>query len=239
MVIEGRNSIREALAAGTAIGRLYVQKGLHGMEDIVDKSKSKGARVVFCDKKELDKLSDSGAHRGIIAVVEDYKYSTLEDIRALAKAKGEKLFLLILDGIEDPHNLGSILRVAECAGAHGIVIPKRRAVGVNGTVVKVSSGAAQHVKVAAVNNVNDTIRMLKQDFVKVYCADMKGDVMYDVDMTDDTAIVIGSEGFGVKALTSSLCDRAVSIPQSGKVNSLNASVACGILCYELIRQRLN
>ncbi len=239
MVIEGRNSIREALAAGTAIGRLYVQKGLHGMEDIVDKAKSKGARVVFCDKKELDKLSDSGAHRGIIAVVEDYKYSTLEDIRALAKAKGEKLFLLILDGIEDPHNLGSILRAAECAGAHGIVIPKRRAVGVNGTVVKVSSGAAQHVKVAAVNNVNDTIRMLKQDFVKVYCADMKGDVMYEVDMTDDTAIVIGSEGFGVKALTSSLCDRAVSIPQSGKVNSLNASVACGILCYELIRQRLN
>ncbi len=239
MVIEGRNSIREAVAAGTAIGRLYVQKGLHGMEDIVDKAKSKGARVVFCDKKELDKLSDSGAHRGIIAVVEDYKYSTLEDIRALAKAKGEKLFLLILDGIEDPHNLGSILRAAECAGAHGIVIPKRRAVGVNGTVVKVSSGAAQHVKVAAVNNVNDTIRMLKQDFVKVYCADMKGDVMYDVDMTDDTAIVIGSEGFGVKALTSSLCDRAVSIPQSGKVNSLNASVACGILCYELIRQRLN
>lgn len=239
MVIEGRNSIREALAAGTAIGRLYVQKGLHGMEDIVDKSKSKGARVVFCDKKELDKLSDSGAHRGIIAVVEDYKYSTLEEIRALAKAKGEKLFLLILDGIEDPHNLGSILRAAECAGAHGIVIPKRRAVGVNGTVVKVSSGAAQHVKVAAVNNVNDTIRMLKQDFVKVYCADMKGDVMYDVDMRDDTAIVIGSEGFGVKALTSSLCDRAVSIPQSGKVNSLNASVACGILCYELIRQRLN
>ena len=239
MVIEGRNSIREAVAAGTAIGRLYVQKGLHGMEDIVDKAKSKGARVVFCDKKELDKLSDSGAHRGIIAVVEAYKYSTLEDIRALAKAKGEKLFLLILDGIEDPHNLGSILRAAECAGAHGIVIPKRRAVGVNGTVVKVSSGAAQHVKVAAVNNVNDTIRMLKQDFVKVYCADMKGDVMYDVDMTDDTAIVIGSEGFGVKALTSSLCDRAVSIPQSGKVNSLNASVACGILCYELIRQRLN
>ena len=239
MVIEGRNSIREAVAAGTAIGRLYVQKGLHGMEDIVEKAKSKGARVVFCDKKELDKLSDSGAHRGIIAVVEDYKYSTLEDIRALAKAKGEKLFLLILDGIEDPHNLGSILRAAECAGAHGIVIPKRRAVGVNGTVVKVSSGAAQHVKVAAVNNVNDTIRMLKQDFVKVYCADMKGDVMYDVDMTDDTAIVIGSEGFGVKALTSSLCDRAVSIPQSGKVNSLNASVACGILCYELIRQRLN
>ena len=239
MVIEGRNSIREAVAAGTAIGRLYVQKGLHGMEDIVDKAKSKGARVVYCDKKELDKLSDSGAHRGIIAVVEDYKYSTLEDIRALAKAKGEKLFLLILDGIEDPHNLGSILRAAECAGAHGIVIPKRRAVGVNGTVVKVSSGAAQHVKVAAVNNVNDTIRMLKQDFVKVYCADMKGDVMYDVDMTDDTAIVIGSEGFGVKALTSSLCDRAVSIPQSGKVNSLNASVACGILCYELIRQRLN
>ncbi len=239
MVIEGRNSIREAVAAGTAIGRLYVQKGLHGMEDIVDKAKSKGARVVFCDKKDLDKLSDSGAHRGIIAVVEDYKYSTLEDIRALAKSKGEKLFLLILDGIEDPHNLGSILRAAECAGAHGIVIPKRRAVGVNGTVVKVSSGAAQHVKVAAVNNVNDTIRMLKQDFVKVYCADMKGDVMYDVDMTDDTAIVIGSEGFGVKALTSSLCDRAVSIPQSGKVNSLNASVACGILCYELIRQRLN
>ncbi|MDE6550371.1 MAG: 23S rRNA (guanosine(2251)-2'-O)-methyltransferase RlmB [Clostridia bacterium] len=238
MVIEGRNSIREAIAAGTAIGRLFVQKGLHGMEDIVDRAKSQGARVVFCDKRELDKLSDSGAHRGVIAVVEDYKYSTLDDIRALASAKGEKLFLLILDGIEDPHNLGSILRVAECSGAHGIVIPKRRAVGVNGTVVKVSSGAAQHVKVAAVNNINDTIRALKQDFVNVYCADMQGGAMYDTDMTGDTAIVIGSEGFGVKSLTASLCDKAISIPQSGKVNSLNASVACGILCYELIRQRL-
>ncbi|MDE5618866.1 MAG: 23S rRNA (guanosine(2251)-2'-O)-methyltransferase RlmB [Clostridia bacterium] len=238
MVIEGRNSIKEAIAAGSAVGRLYVQKGLHGMEDIVEKAKSRGARIVFCDKKELDKLSESGAHRGIIAVVEDYKYSSLEEIFAYAKAKKEKLLLLILDGIEDPHNLGSILRVAECAGVHGIVIPRRRAVGVNGTVVKVSAGAAAHVKVAAVNNVNDTIRQLKKDFINVYCADMKGKIMYDTDMKGDTAIVIGSEGFGVKQLTSSLCDTAVSIPQAGKVNSLNASVACGVLCYEAVRQRL-
>lgn len=238
MIIEGRNGVRECLNAGSGVSRLYVQKGLHGFEDIVEKAKSAGARIVFCDKRELDKMSESGKHHGVMAVVEEFRYCTVDDIIAGAREKGEKLFMLILDGIEDPHNLGSIIRVAECAGVHGIVIPRRRAVGVNGTVVKVSAGAAAYVKVAAVTNVNDTIRQLKEDFVNVYCTDMQGESIYSADMCKDVALVIGNEGDGVKPLTAKLCDKAVSLPQAGKINSLNASVACGIACYEVVRQRL-
>ena len=210
MLIEGKNAVREHLGAGGALSRLYVQKGLHGAEDIVEKAKAAGARLVFCERKELDRLCGSEKHRGVVGVADEYKYCGVEEIVSAARKKGEKLFLLILDGIEDPHNLGSIVRVAECAGVHGIIIPRRRAVGVNATVVKVSAGATSYVKIAAVNNINDTIRALKEDFVK---------------------------GFGVKALTAKLCDGAVALPQKGKINSLNASVACGVLCYEVLRQR--
>ncbi|MDE5756137.1 MAG: 23S rRNA (guanosine(2251)-2'-O)-methyltransferase RlmB, partial [Clostridia bacterium] len=159
------------------------------------------------------------------------------EILQYAKNKGEKLFMLILDGIEDPHNLGSIIRVAECAGAHGIVIPSRRNVGVNATVLRTSAGAVNHMRIASVTNINDTIRALKDDFVNVYCADMNGKNLYESHLKEDTAIVIGSEGFGVKQLTAKLCTDALSIPQFGKVNSLNASVACGVICYEVVRQR--
>ena len=155
----------------------------------------------------------------------------------IAKSRGEKAFIVILDGIEDPHNLGSILRVAECAGVHGVVIPSRRSADVNETVMRISAGAANHMAVAKVGNINDAIRKLKEEFVNVVCADMGGESIYDVDFDSDVAIVIGSEGFGVKELTAKLCDRTVAIPQRGKVNSLNASVACGIVCYEVVRQR--
>ena len=237
MLIEGKNAVREHLGAGGALSRLYVQKGFHGAEDIVEKAKAAGARLVFCERKELDRLCGSEKHRGVVGMADEYKYCGVEEIVSAARKKGEKLFLLILDGIEDPHNLGSIVRVAECAGVHGIIIPRRRAVGVNATVVKVSAGATSYVKIAAVNNINDTIRALKEDFVKVYCADMQGKSVYETDLTGDVALVIGSEGFGVKALTAKLCDGAVALPQKGKINSLNASVACGVLCYEVLRQR--
>ena len=237
MLLEGKNAVREHLAAGGALTRLYVQRGLHGTEDIINNAKTAGARIVMCDRRELDKLCGGEKHRGIAGVADEYSYCTVDDIIKSAGQKGEKLFMLILDGIEDPHNLGSIVRVAECAGVHGIVIPKRRAVGVNATVVKVSAGATAYVKIAAVNNVNDVIRKLKDNFGHIYCADMAGRDVYTTNLTEDLALVIGSEGFGVKPLTAKLCDGAVSLPQKGKINSLNASVACGVLCYEVLRQR--
>ncbi len=237
MKIEGRNPITEALDSDIKISRLYVSKTAHDLQPLIDKAKSKKIRIDFVDRAFLDKTSESKRHQGIIAISEEYGYSTIEDIQSLAKAKGEKLFVLILDSIEDPHNLGSIIRVAECAGAHGIIIPSRRSASVNATVLRTSAGAANHVKIAMVGNINDAIRKLKDDFVNVYCADMQGTTLYDCHFDEDVAIVIGNEGEGVKSLTSKLCDHVVSIPQFGKVNSLNASVACGIICYEVIRQR--
>lgn len=237
MKIEGRNPITEALDSDVRISRIYVSKTAHDLQPLIDKAKSKNIRIDFVDRAFLDKTSESKRHQGIIAVSEEYRYSTLEEIQKTAKDRGEKLFVLILDSIEDPHNLGSIIRVAECAGAHGIVIPSRRSASVNATVLRTSAGAANHIKVAMVGNINDAIRKLKEDFVSVYCADMQGTDLYDCRFDEDVAIVIGNEGEGVKALTAKLCDRVASIPQFGKVNSLNASVACGIICYEVVRQR--
>ena len=165
--------------------------------------------------------------------IDDYP----EQLAALNRGRDAAPFLLVLDGVEDPHNLGSILRVAECAGVDGVIIPARRSASVNATVIRVSAGAAAHVKVAKVGNVNDAIRRLKEEFFKVYCADMGGESMYDADFSGAIALVIGGEGSGVSRLTAKLCDKALSIPQFGKVNSLNASVACGVLCYEAIRAR--
>ncbi len=239
MIIEGKNPVKEALVGGVTISKLYIQKNHHDTDKIINLAKEKGVRFSIVEKSVLDKMSESGGrHQGLIAVSESFKYSSIEDIINAAREKNESLLLLILDGIEDPHNLGSIMRVAECAGVHGIVIPKRRSVSVNDTVVKVSSGASSHVKVAQVTNINDTIRALKDDFVNVYCTDMNGDNIYESRLEGDVAIVIGSEGFGVKSLTRKLCDKALSIPQYGKINSLNASVATGIVVYEVVRQRL-
>lgn len=233
----GKNAVKELFASGKKIERLYVLKGAHDLGFFIDSAKERKIRVDFCDKKQMDKLGGDLRHQGVIALTEDFRYGTIEDIYDKAKQKGEKLFVVLLDGVEDPHNLGSILRVAECAGAHGVIIPERRSAAVNETVVRISAGAANHIIVAKVGNINDAIRKLKDDFVNVYCADMGGESVYDQHLCEDTAIVIGSEGFGVKELTSKLCDKAVSLPQLGKVNSLNASVACGIICYEVVRQR--
>lgn len=238
MKIEGRNPVAEAFDSGIKISRIYVSKTAHDLQPLIDKAKKLNIRIDFADKPYLDKISESKRHQGIIAISEEYGYATLDDIMNTAKQKGEPLFVILLDGIEDPHNLGSIIRVAECSGAHGVVIPSRRSACVNATVLRTSAGAANHLKVAMVGNINDAIRTLKDNFVNVYCADMQGTTLYDCRFKEDVAIVIGNEGEGVKALTKKLCDGVVSIPQFGKVNSLNASVACGIICYEVVRQRI-
>lgn len=237
MLSVGKNAVRELLDSDKKIEKLYVLKGAHDFDRLVEGARKKGARVEFCDKRALDRLADGLRHQGVIAESADFAYCSVDDLLSIARQRGEKAFIVILDGIEDPHNLGSILRVAECAGAHGVVIPSRRSASVNETVIRISAGAANHIAVAKVGNVNDAIRQLKDEFVNVYCADMDGDSVYDTHFDDDTAIVIGSEGFGVKELTAKLCDGKIALPQRGKVNSLNASVACGIICYEVVRQR--
>ena len=237
MLSIGKNAVRELLDSDKKINKLYLRKGAHDLDRIAESARGKGARVEFVDKRVLDKLAGELRHQGVIAESEDFKYCTVDDLLAKAGERGEKVFVLLLDGVEDPHNLGSILRAAECAGAHGVIIPSRRSASVNETVVRISAGAANHIPVAKVGNINDAIRMLKDEFVNVYCADMGGESIYETRLDGDVAIVIGSEGFGVKELTAKLCDKAVSLPQRGKVNSLNASVACGIICYEVVRQR--
>ncbi len=241
MKIEGRNAVSEAINAGTTIDRLVIEKGLKdvGANKIIESARSRGIKIFFRDKTALDRESVTGRHQGFIAEITDYKYCELDDIFALAAEKGEPPFLLLLDGVEDPHNLGSILRVAECAGVHGVVIPRHRAVSVNETVIKVSSGASAYVKVAKVTNINDCIDELKKRGVWVYAADMSGTSIYKSDLKGAAAFVIGGEGNGIKRLTLSKCDGAVSIPMFGNVNSLNASVAAGVVVYEYIRQNRN
>ena len=235
MQIEGRNPIKEALSSEkTTITKLCVQKGAHDLQSIIDLARQKGIRIDFFEKQTLDKMSETKHHQGLIAYAENFKYSSLEEI--LDKKDGP-LFILLLDNIEDPHNLGSIIRVGECLGVDGIVIPNKRAATVNSTVIKVSAGATSYVKIAMVNNINDVIRKLKDNFVTVCCADMGGENIYNAHLDGDIAVVIGNEGDGVKHLTKSLCDKTIAIPQFGKVNSLNASVACGIICSEIVRQR--
>ncbi|MBD5086512.1 MAG: 23S rRNA (guanosine(2251)-2'-O)-methyltransferase RlmB [Clostridiales bacterium] len=237
MNIEGKNPVKEALDSDKKISKIYVSKTAHDLQPIIDGAKAKGIRIDFVDKFYLDKISESKRHQGVIAISEDFKYSSVEEIVAFAKSKNQPLFMIILDGIEDPHNLGSILRAAECMGAHGVVIPSRRSAVVNATVLRTSAGSANHIKVAIVGNINDTIRYLTDNFVNVYSADMQGAPIEKSRLDSDLAIVIGNEGNGVKALTKKLCSGVISIPQYGKVNSLNASVACGIICYEVTRQR--
>ena len=238
MQIEGRNPVREALQSAGQISKLWIAKGTRDLQPLIDAARERGIALRFVERRELDRVSSSGRHQGVIAWAEEFRYASLDDILTRARESGRPLFLILLDGIEDPHNLGSILRVAECCGAHGVVLPSRRSASVNETVLKVSAGAAMHVPVAQVGNLNDAIRMLQEEFVRVLCADMDGDDLYACDLSGDLAIVIGSEGEGVRPLTRKLCDGAVSIPQFGKVNSLNASVACGILCYETVRRRV-
>lgn len=239
MKIYGRNAIEEALNSGATIDKLLVKNGVrdaHGNR-IINAAKERGIRVIFRDSAALDREVPRGAnHQGFVAEITDFAYSETDDILALAEEKGEPPFILILDGVEDPHNLGAIMRVAECAGVHGIIIPKHRSVTVNDTVVKVSSGAAQYVRVAKVTNINDTIRYLQDKGVWVFAADMDGESLYTANITGAVAFVIGGEGKGVSRLTRELCDGAVAIPMFGNVNSLNASVAAAIVVYEKVRR---
>ena len=239
MKIYGRNAIEEALNSGATIDRLLVKNGVrdaHGNR-IINAAKERGIRVIFRDGAALDREVPRGAnHQGFVAEITDFAYSETDDILALAEEKGEPPFILILDGVEDPHNLGAIMRVAECAGVHGIIMPKHRSVTVNDTVVKVSSGAAQYVRVAKVTNINDTIRYLQDKGVWVFAADMDGENLYTANITGAVAFVIGGEGKGVSRLTRELCDGAVAIPMFGNVNSLNASVAAAIVVYEKVRR---
>lgn len=238
MKIEGRNAVAEAIRAGKTIDRLLVQKGLKdaAANKIIDDAKSRGIKIFFREKEALDRESAQKRHQGFLAEITDFAYCELGDILAKAAKAGESPFILLLDGVEDPHNLGSILRVAECAGVHGVVIPRHRSVSVNETVIKVSAGAAAHVLVAKVTNINDAIDELKAANVWVYAADMDGQSVYKTDLKGATAFVIGGEGQGVKRLTKQKCDGCVSIPMRGKVNSLNASVAAGVVVFEKLRQ---
>lgn len=239
MIIYGRNPVKEAYRAGKTIEKLYLPKGAPDpvLSPIYKMAKEKRTVISYVDKFTMDKLSEGGNHQGVLAQITDFDYSSVEDILALAKERDEDLLIVLLDGITDPHNLGAIVRSAECFGAHGIVIPKHRSVSVNDTVVKVASGATEHMLIAKVTNINDTIRMLKEHNVWVYATDFDGKAPKEANLTGNVAIVIGSEGEGIHKLTKELCDDTLTIPEYGKINSLNASVATGIILYEAVRQR--
>ncbi|MBO4554432.1 MAG: 23S rRNA (guanosine(2251)-2'-O)-methyltransferase RlmB [Clostridia bacterium] len=239
MYIYGRNPVKEAYRAGKTIEKLFILKGEFDptLSTIRKLAKEQRTVISLVDKYALDKMANGGNHQGVVASVTDFEYSDVDDILALAKEKNEPLLVVILDGITDPHNLGAIIRSAECFGAHGIIIPKHRSVSVNDTVIKVASGATEHILVAKVTNINDAIRDLKDRGVWIYATDFDGDAPKTVNLTGDIAIIIGSEGEGIHRLTKDLSDATLTIPQFGKVNSLNASVAAGIVLYEATRQR--
>ena len=234
MIVEGKNAVKELVKAGRTIDKICAQKGDKAAEALAMQAKERGAKAVFCSKDNLDKLSPSGKHQGVIAYTTDFTYSDMEEILA---GEEDKRLVVILDGVEDPHNLGSILRSAECLGAAGVVIGKHRAVGVNDTVIKTSCGASEYVKVARVTNINDVIRDLKDRFFKIYAMDMDGSELAAADLKGDVALVLGAEGSGVSALTKKLCDGVVRIPMTGEISSMNVSVAAGIGMYEYVRQK--
>ena len=239
MIIEGKNSVYEQLRSGATFNRLSAQIGHHDElgESIIKQAREQGIKVAFVDRKILDKMSESGRHQGFIAEVTDFVYSEIADIKEVAAKRGEQPLVVILDGIEDPHNLGSIIRTCECAGVHGIIIPKQRSVPVNATVLKVSAGAASHIKVARVTNINAEIEKLKKDGFWIYAAAMNGDNVYQTNCVGPIALVIGNEGKGVSVLTRKICDGILSLPQFGKINSLNAGAATSAIVYEIVRQR--
>ena len=240
-IIAGRNAIMEAIKGNRTIEALYITAGqTEGSINAIKKlAKEKKLVIKEVDKKKLDSLSGGAVHQGVVALVTPYKYCEVSEIIEYAKDKGEAPFIVILDEIEDPHNLGSIIRTAELCGVHGIIIPKRRNVGITTTVYKASVGAIEHVKVAKVTNLNSTIDELKEQGIWVYGADIAGDeYSYEVDFSGPCALIIGSEGRGISKLTLKKCDKLVKIPMVGKINSLNASVAGGIMMYEVLKGRL-
>lgn len=238
-IIAGRNAVSEALKAGRTIDSLYVVRGNHSgpISVLIAKAKKAGAVIKEADSRKLDALCGNANHQGVVAVAAVKEFLEMEDIFALAEERGEAPFLILCDELEDPHNLGAVLRIAECAGAHGVVIPKRRSVGLTYAVGKASAGAVEYVPVVRVNNMSAAIDELKERGVWIYTADMDGQPWCSVDYTGPAAVVVGSEGFGVSRLVREKSDFIISLPMKGKINSLNASVACGIVCYEIARQR--
>ena len=239
-IVEGRNAVLELLDSDRDINKIFVQSGeRHGsINKIIAIAKENKVVVTEVEKSKLDFMSKTKNHQGVIAVVPPFNYCEVEDILEYAKSKNEDVFILILDGIEDPHNLGSIIRTAETAGVHGIIISKRRTVTVNSTVAKVSAGAVEHMKIARVNNITDTIRKLKENGLWIIGTDGSATTLYyNQDLKGDIAIVIGSEGFGMSRLVKENTDMLVKIPMKGKVTSLNASVSAGIVMYEAVKQR--
>lgn len=240
MTIEGRNAVMEAFRSGKTIDRVYVLKGCQDgpINSILREARKHDTLVNFVAKERLDQMSETGKHQGVIASAAAYAYAEVEDMLKLAEEKGEPPFLFLLDDIEDPHNLGAIIRTANLAGAHGVIIPKRRAVGLTATVARTSAGALNYTPVAKVTNLSATIEELKEKGLWFVCADMGGTTMYDLNLTGPVGLVIGNEGDGVSRLVKEKCDFVASIPMKGEIDSLNASVAAGVLAYEIVRQRL-
>ena len=238
--IEGRNAVQEAFRSGKCVDKLFILDGCQDgpVRTIAREARKTDTIINYVSKERLDQLSETHAHQGVIAQVAAYDYSTVDEILARAEEKGEAPFLIILDNVEDPHNLGAIIRTANLAGAHGVIIPKRRAVGLTSTVAKTSAGAINYTPVAKVTNIVRTIEELKEKGIWFVCADMGGETMYDLDLTGPMGLVIGNEGEGVSRLVREACDFTASIPMKGDIDSLNASVAAGVLAYEIVRQRL-
>lgn len=239
LTIEGRNAVIEAFRSGKPIDKLFVLDGCQDgpVRTIIREARKHDTLLQFVAKERLDQMSETGRHQGVIAYAAAYEYAEVEDILKIAEEKGEAPFLFLLDGIEDPHNLGAIIRTANLAGAHGVIIPKRRAVGLTATVAKTSAGALNYTPVAKVTNLAKTIEELKQKGIWFVCADMEGTPMYDLDLKGPIGLVIGSEGEGVSRLVRENCDFVASIPMKGDIDSLNASVAAGVMAYEIVRQR--
>lgn len=238
--LEGRNVVLEAFRAGRTIDKLYVLDGCQDgpVRSILREAKKTDTIVSFVKKERLDQLSETGHHQGVIALAAAFQYAELDEVFHRAEEKGEPPFLVLLDGIEDPHNLGAIIRTANQAGAHGVIIPKRRAAGLTETAVRASAGAIHYTPVVKVTNLANTIEELKERGLWFVCADMGGEVMYRLNLTGPIGLVIGSEGEGVSRLVKEKCDMIASIPMKGDIDSLNASVAMGVLAYEIVRQRM-
>ena len=240
LTIEGRNAVIEAFRSGKTIDKVYLQDGCHDgpLNTISREARKKDTIVQYVSKERLDQMSRTGKHQGVIAMAAAYEYAAVEDILQAAKDKGEPPFIIILDNIEDPHNLGAIIRTANLSGAHGIIIPKRRAVGLTAAVARTSAGAIHYTPVAKVTNISSTIEELKKEGLWFVCADMDGEIMYQLDLKGPIGLVIGNEGEGVSRLGKEKCDFTAAIPMKGDIDSLNASVAAGVLAYEIVRQRM-
>lgn len=240
LTIEGRNAVLEAFRSGKTIDKLFVLDGCQDgpVRTIVREAKKHDTILNYVAKERLDQLSETKKHQGVIAFAAAYEYAQVEDMLKAAEEKKEEPFLILLDNIEDPHNLGAIIRTANIAGAHGVIIPKRRAAGLTATVAKASAGALNYTPVAKVTNISQTIKELKERGIWFVCADMDGETMYQLDLKGPIGLVIGSEGEGVSRLVKENCDFSAAIPMAGDIDSLNASVAAGVLAYEIVRQRM-